>query len=270
MAAGDKAFAGAIPEIYDTYLVPLIFEVFAEDMATRVAQPGVREVLETAAGSGVVTRALAPRLPGDARYVVSDLNQPMIDRAAGQQPPDGRIVWQCADALELPFAAASFDAVCCQFGAMFFPDKVAGYAEARRVLKPGGRFVFNVWDRIEDNLFADLATNAAASVFPDDPPRFLARIPHGYHNIDLIREELRQAGFSRIDIVTLTKESRAPSPRHAAIAYCQGTPMRNEIEARDPGLLALTTDRATEAIAAVCGSGPVSGMIRGHVIEAAS
>ena len=268
MAAGDKVFAGSIPEIYDTYLVPLIFGAFAEDLATRVTRPGVREVLETAAGSGVVTRALAPKLPGDTRYVVSDLNQPMLDRAAGQQPPDDRIVWQQADALELPFADASFDAVCCQFGAMFFPDKVAGYAEARRVLRPGGRFVFNVWDRIEDNLFAHLATEAAASVFPDDPPRFLARIPHGYHDVDMIREDLRQAGFSRIDMVTLTVQSRAPSARHAAVAYCQGTPMRNEIEARDPSLLELTTDRATEAIAAVCGDGPVSGMIRGHVIEA--
>ena len=268
MAAGDKVFAGSIPELYDTHMVPLIFEVFAEDLARRVASSAPEAVLETAAGSGVVTRALAPRLGPAARYVVSDLNQPMLDRAIVRQAADDRIVWRQADALNLPFADGSFDVVCCQFGAMFFPDKVAGYAEARRVLRPGGRFVFNVWDRIEDNLFAHLATEAAASVFPDDPPRFMARIPHGYHDVSLIREELQQAGYSRIDIVTLTEQSRAPSARHAAIAYCQGTPMRNEIEARDPSLLGLATDRATEAIKAACGDAAVSGMIRGHIIEA--
>ena len=138
----DKVFAGAIPDIYDAYLVPLIFEVFAADLARRVADAGPSAVLETAAGSGVVTRALAPRLAETAAYTVSDLNQPMLDRATRMQDPDDRITWQQADALDLPFKDRSFDAVCCQFGVMFFPDRVAGYREARRVLKPGGRFIF--------------------------------------------------------------------------------------------------------------------------------
>jgi ubiquinone/menaquinone biosynthesis C-methylase UbiE len=151
MVASDKLFAGSVPEIYDRLLVPLIFESYALDLAGRLAEAGPRDVLETAAGTGVLTRALAARLPGEARIVATDLNQPMLDRATARQPSDGRIAWRQADALALPFPDEGFDAVACQFGAMFFPDKVRGYEEARRVLKPGGRFLFNVWDRISEN-----------------------------------------------------------------------------------------------------------------------
>jgi SAM-dependent methyltransferase len=268
MPDSDKVFAGSIPEIYDGYLVPLIFEAFAQDLAARVAALAPRSVLETAAGTGVVTRALAAKLGPDAKYVVTDFNQPMLDHAAGRQGLDNRITWQRADALDLRFDDASFDAVCCQFGVMFFPNRIAGYREARRVLRPGGSFLFNVWDRIEENAFAKVVTDAAAAVFPDDPPRFLARIPHGYHDISLIRDELGKAGFSRIAISTLAETSRAPSPRHPAIAYCQGTPLRNEIEARDASLLDFVTDRATAAIASRHGHGPVAGKIQGHVVVA--
>ncbi|RSZ28721.1 class I SAM-dependent methyltransferase [Variovorax beijingensis] len=269
MAESDKVFAGSIPKFYDTLMVPLIFEVYAADMAERVAASSPGAVLETAAGSGVVTRALAPRLDAGARYVVTDLNQPMLDYAASRQGPDSRIEWRQADALHLPFDAASFDVVCCQFGAMFFPDRIAGYAEARRVLRPGGRFVFNVWDRIEENAFADEVTHAVAAVFPHDPPRFLARTPHGYHDVALIREDLSRAGFTGIAIQTREEVSRSPSAREVATAYCQGTPLRSEIEARDASLLQLATDRAAQAIASRHGEGPVAGKIQAHVIVAA-
>jgi ubiquinone/menaquinone biosynthesis C-methylase UbiE len=268
MAESDKVFAGSIPKFYDTLMVPLIFEDYAADMAELVAACLPGSVLETAAGSGVVTRALAPRLRADARYVVTDLNQPMLDYAATRQGPDRRIEWRQADALDLPFAAASFDVVCCQFGAMFFPDRVAGYAQAHRVLRPGGRLVFSVWDRIEANDFADEVTRAVATVFAQDPPRFLARTPHGYHDVDRIREELGRAGFDDIVIETREKLSRAPSARDAATAYCLGTPLRNEIEARDASLLPLATERATQAIASRHGDGAVAGRIQAHVIVA--
>jgi len=226
-------------------------------------------VLETAAGSGVVTRLLAPRLKPDACYMVTDLNQPMLDYAAARQGLDSRIEWRQADALALPFEDASFDVVCCQFGAMFFPNRVAGYAEARRVLKRGGRFVFSVWDRIEENAFADDVTNAVAAMFPHDPPRFLARTPHGCHDLALIREELSRAGFANIETQTHEKLSCALSARDVATAYCQGTPLRNEIEARDASMLARATDRATQAITNRHGDGPVAGKIQAHVIVAA-
>ena len=229
MSETDKLFAGSIPENYDRYLVPLIFEGFAEDLAQRAAALSPRAVLETAAGSGAVTRALAPRLAPDASYFVTDLNQPMLDHAATRQGVDRRIDWRSADAQALPFADAAFDVVCCQFGVMFFPDRRAGYLEAKRVLRPGGRFLFSVWDRLEENVFADEVTAALAELFPADPPRFMARTPHGYHDVAVIRDELEKAGFASVAIETRADVSRAASPRHPAVAYCQGTPLRNEI-----------------------------------------
>src|SRR5262249_10578864 len=151
--------------------------------------------------------------------------------------PGPRVKWRQADALALPFDDASFDVVACQFGAMFFPDRVKGFGEARRVLKPGGRFAFNVWDRIETNEFADVIARALAAVFASDPPRFMARTPHGYHDKDVIRSDLERAGFADIAVEAVDHISPAPSPRDAAVAYCQGTPWRSEIEARGaPGL----------------------------------
>lgn len=268
MAASDTVFAGAIPQLYDTWMVPMVFEAYATDMAALVAGFAPAAVLETAAGSGVVTRALAPQLGPGARYVATDLNEAMLDFAALRQGADDRIVWQQADALDLPFDAATFDAVLCQFGAMFFPDRVAGHAEAHRVLRPGGRLAFSVWDRIEENVFADAVTQALATVFPDDPPRFLARTPHGYHDLARIREDLRCAGFAEAEIRTLARTSHAPSAREAATAFCQGTPLRSEIEARDARLLQHATDCAAQAIAARCGAGPVQGKMQAHVVVA--
>ncbi len=268
MSAGDKVFAGSIPENYDRYMVPLIFESYARDIARRAAALSPKAVLETAAGSGVVTRALAPGLSPDASYVVTDLNQPMLDYAATRQDADDRISWRKADAQALPFEDAAFDLVCCQFGVMFFPDRPSAYREARRVLKPGGCFLFNAWDRIEENVFADDVTNALAEFFPSDPPRFMARTPHGYHDTALIRSDLAKAGFSNVTIETRAEESRAPSPRHVAVAYCQGTPLRNEIEARGADKLEAATEHAASAIARKHGSGEVAAKIQAHVVLA--
>lgn len=268
MSETDKVFAGGIPDLYETYLVPLIFDTYAQDLAERTAALSPLSVLETAAGTGVVTRKLAVQLPPKTHYVVTDLNQPMLDHAAAKQGVDDRITWQQADALQLPFDDASFDAVVCQFGVMFFPDKVAGFVEARRVLKPGGRFVFNVWDAIEVNEFAHVVTQAVSSIFADDPPLFLARTPHGYHDVDTIRSDVLSAGFAEVEVETKQETSTALSPRHPAIAYCQGTPLRNEIEVRDAGQLERVTDSAAKAISKHFGSGPVEGKIRGHIVTA--
>jgi ubiquinone/menaquinone biosynthesis C-methylase UbiE len=268
MLESDKLFAGSIPENYDRYMVPLIFEPYAADIARRAAALSPNAVLETAAGSGVVTRALAPRLPRGATYIATDLNQPMIDYAASRQPSETSVIWHQADALALPFENAAFDLVCCQFGAMFFPDRPSGYREARRVLKPGGHFLFNVWDRIEENVFADDVTNALAKIFPDDPPRFLARTPHGYHDTALIRTELESAGFSHVVTETRPEQSRASSPRIPAVAYCQGTLLRNEIEAREAGKLEAVAEYVASALADKHGSGAVAAKIQAQVIVA--
>ncbi len=268
MAATDKVFGGSIPEIYDRFLVPLIFESYALDLAERLTRTNPRDVLETAAGTGVLTRASASRLPSHVRLVATDLNEPMLNRAKARQSHDVRIAWRQADALALPFEDQSFDAVCCQFGVMFFPDKVQGYKEARRVLKPGGHFLFSVWDRISENEFADVVTEALAARFPHDPPRFMARTPHGYHDVEQIRAELNAAGFTNVSVEAVDQTSKASSALDPAIAYCQGTPLRNEIEARDTQGLEDATKQAAQALERRFGSGAVEGGIRAFVITA--
>lgn len=263
MSEADKAFTGSIPENYDRHMVPLIFQSYAQAMAPRAAALSPRAVLGIAAGSRVVTRALAPRLSKDATYVVTDLNQPMLDYAAPQQPADNRISRRQADALALPFGDATFDLVCCRFGAMFFPDKQAGYREARRVLKLGGRYLFSVWARIEDNVFADDVTNALAEVFPQDPPRFLARTPHGHHDTALIRRQLEKAGFASVAIDTRAEQSRVPSTREVAVADWHGTVLRIEIEAREGGDRLRRVENCKQA-----GSGEIAAKIQAHVITA--
>lgn len=229
MAEQDRVFTGSIPAIYDRYLGPLIFADYATDLAQRVAAAAPSRVLETAAGTGLVTRAMAKVLPPTVEIIATDLNQPMLDYAAVQRGFD-RVTWRQADAQALPFADASFDVVVCQFGVMFFPERAMAYREARRVLRPGGRFVLNVWDRIEENEPAHVVTAALGVLFPDDPPRFLARTPHGYHDAVAIAGVLRQAGFRRVESETIAKRGRAASPRDIAIGFCQGTPLRGEIE----------------------------------------
>ena len=268
MTATDKVFAGSVPEIYDRLLVPLIFEPYATDLAGRIAAGKPHDVLETAAGTGVLTRALAARLSPDVRITATDLNQPMLDKATARQSDPRRVTWRQADALALPFPDRSFDVVACQFGVMFFPDKVQGYREARRVLRPDGTFWFAVWDEIATSEFADVVTETLAAMFPQDPPRFMARTPHGYCDTDLIRKQLNEAGFSNVSIEAIDHRSKAPSPREPAVAYCQGTPLRNEIEARDKSRLEEATKKCAEAIDRRFGSGAVDGRIRAFIISA--
>ncbi|MBR0851546.1 class I SAM-dependent methyltransferase [Bradyrhizobium diazoefficiens] len=268
MSATDKVFAGSVPKLYDEYLVPLIFSVYADDMARRVAALSPSTLLEIAAGTGAVTRAVAAALPADVRYVATDLNEPMLAVAMQRQGEDPRMSWRQADALALPFDDASFDLVCCQFGAMFFPDRTKGFAEAKRVLKPDGTFLFSVWDRIADNVFADDATIALGKMFPENPPLFMARTPHGYHDKAVIRADLERAGFADISIETLSAMSRAPKAEYVAIAYCQGTPLRGEIEARDASRLQAATEAVAEAIRKRHGAGPVEARIQALVITA--
>jgi SAM-dependent methyltransferase len=262
----DTAFAGSIPQIYERYLVPLIFEPYASDLALRTVGRYPSRVLEIAAGTGVVTRQLAKTLPPGISVVATDLNQAMLDQAAAEGTARP-VEWRQADALQLPFPDEFFDVVVCQFGVMFFPDKARAFAEARRVLRSSGQFIFNVWDRIDHNAFADTVTRALGTLFPGDPPRFLARVPHGYHEPTVIAQDLARGGFTRSpQMTTLPARSRAVSPRIPAVAYCQGTPLRGEIEARDPSRLIEATDMATSAIAHQFGPETVDGKIQAHIV----
>jgi SAM-dependent methyltransferase len=266
--SADRLFAGSVPEFYDTYMVPLIFEPYARDVAKRLGRWRLSRVLEVAAGTGVVTRALAAALRETTAITATDLNPAMLERAraVGTARP---VEWGQADAMQLPFGDATFDAVVCQFGAMFFPDRARAFAEARRVLRPGGVYLFSVWDRIEDNDFADVIMAVLATMFPDDPPRFMVRTPHGYHDPRQIARDLASGGFTTPpEIEIVAARSRAPTPRAPAVAYCEGTPWRNEIESRDPARLAEATNRAEEALTKRFGPGPIDGKIQALVVTA--
>lgn len=241
MTSSDSIFSGSIAALYDRFNVPMKFRPYAEDLARRVAAARPAAILETAAGTGIVTEAIARAVPG-ATLVATDLNPAMLDVAAARIDSP-HVSFRQADAQALPFPDASFDIVACQFGVMFFPDRVLAYREARRMLRPGGRFLFNVWDRIEANPATYIAARAVASLFPDDPPDFFARVPFGYHDKVAIEADLRAAGFNRIECETVAMRCRIGSAREAAAGICQGTPLRSEIEARG------SLDAATEAAA---------------------
>lgn len=245
MASSDVAFSGSVPATYHSCLVPLLFTPYADDMAARAAAANPARILETAAGTGVVTAALLERLP-EARIVATDLNQAMLDVATRETDSD-RVEFRQADAQALPFDDGSFDMVVTQFGVMFFPDRPLGYREALRVLKPGGRFLFNVWDSLAGNPVSEIIADEVAKAFPHDPPSFLSRVPFGYHDADRIVGELTQAGFTAIETERVRKVSRV-DPVTAAAGLCKGSPLLAEIEARDPARVGEVVDKVTAAL----------------------
>ena len=264
MTATDTVFAGSIPALYERYLVPLLFVPYAEDLAARVAATGAHRILEIAAGTGAVTERMLAAMP-EAELVATDLNPAMLEVAAARLDSP-HVTFQAADAQALPFADAAFDAVVCQFGVMFFPDRIGAYREARRVLKPDGAFLFNAWGRVEENGLTAALAEAVREIFPDDPPDFFRRVPFGYHDVARIEADLEAAGFTGIEIESVAKRSRIGSAREAAIGLCQGSPLRAEIEAR--GSLEAATDAAERAVARFAGPDGIDAPMLAHVARA--
>jgi ubiquinone/menaquinone biosynthesis C-methylase UbiE len=265
MTDGDARFSGSIPELYQQYMVPLFFEPYAESMAERVQTAGPADVLEIAAGTGAVTRALVRHLPA-AHITATDLNADML-RVAEQSIHSSQVQFRSADALQLPFADDSFDALVCQFGVMFYPDRVKGHREAMRVLRSGGRYLFSVWDELSLNPLSQLVAQAVASLFPADPPNFFARVPFGYHDVAALRRDLSSAGFSRVQVETISHTTHATSLALAAKGLCEGSPLRNEIEARDASLLPRATETATRLLSEKLGSDGENRM-SAHIVTA--
>lgn len=264
MAVGDTAFVGEIPLIYEQLLVPLVFAEPASRLASAVLATSPQQILETAAGTGVLTRALVDG--GTATLTATDLNQPMLDEAARLCDSD-RVHWQQADALALPFADDSFDAVACQFGVMFFPDRSRGYAEARRVLRPGGHFFFNVWDRIESCPSWRVASDALDDVSPEEPLAFLRRAPFGYFDENSIRADLAAGGFDDVRIERHTAMSHSTAEQ-TAVAICQGTPLRNAIEAHSGWTVEAATGAVARALRDEFGAGPLDAPISWLEVDA--
>ena len=262
----ELRFTGNVPARYDELMVPLLFRPFGERMARRALAMRPARILETAAGTGAVTQALAEALP-DAEIVATDLNQPMLDVAAERVSSD-RVRFVQADAQDLPFEDSSFDLVVCQFGAMFFPEKVVGHREARRVLRDGGRYLLAIWDRIDRNPVSEAAQQVLIDMFPEDPPLFMREGPFGYHDTARIESDLHEAGFDTVEIETVELRSRSPSARDAATALCYGTPMGVEVEDRAPGTLDRAFERVEEALRRFEGPDGIDAPMAAHVVTA--
>jgi SAM-dependent methyltransferase len=255
-------------DVYDELLVPLAFQAYADDAAVRLTDMRVGSILEVAAGTGAVTRALAGSLPAEVTITATDVVPGMLDRArrTGTTRP---VAWEQANAIALPYESESFDVVVCQFGAMFFDPKRDAFAEARRVLRPDGRLLCSVWDGLDDNDFAAVVNDAVKSHFPDEPPRFLELKPYAYHDRDMIVADLRAAGFdAQPAIEQVEHESRSATPLEVAAAFIGGTPLRDQIEARGPDLLAGAIVATAAAVAERFGPTDLRGRMSAQFVVA--
>jgi len=266
MASVDTVFTGSIADIYDRCLAPLLFEPYAEEVARRARQLLPGHLLETAAGTGIVTAALSRSLT-ETNIVATDLNPAMLE-VAMRRVQSERVSFEPADAQNLLFADGTFDLAICQFGVMFFPDKLRANREILRVLRDGGTYLAVIWDSIEQNPATKIASDAVAELFPNDPPNFFRRTPHGYSEPSIIERDLRAAGFREVEIETLPERSKPISAADAAIGICQGTPLRNEIEERDADRLEEATRAAAKALKGLETNGRLDSRLSAHLLTA--
>ena len=267
MTGNNSAFIGDIPENYEKYLGPLIFREYAEDLANRVSIPADGVLLEIAAGTGMATRQLRDAIDRDVRIVVTDLNEDMLNVARTKFNNDENMEFQTADALNLPFEDSSFDVIVCQFSVMFFPDKLLALRQAARVLKPGGLFYFNIWDSFEHNHLVRTVNKTVTECLPDNPPTFY-QVPYGYHDINVIKDILFQAGFGAIDLSVLPRTSSATEARHVALGYVMGNPTCLHIQQTAPESLADIVNAVEQAIGDEFGFSAISAKMQAIVFRA--
>jgi SAM-dependent methyltransferase len=258
----DAQWLGDMPEAYDRVLAPALFAPFAAEVATRAAALSPVRVLELAAGTGVGTAALVAALPG-AAITATDVNSAMVSWGAGRVPA---ATWRKADAQRLEFPVSSFDLVVCQFGVMFFPDKVGAYAESARVLTPGGWLLLTVWDSVEGSTLPAALVESLAAVLPDDTPSFLPRVPHGYADPVRMRADLEAGALLVQSIERLVLSGEPVTPRRFAEGFCNGTPLRFALEER--GSLTELTRELGDEMTARLGTAAVSGALTGFVVTA--
>ncbi|MEV7278650.1 class I SAM-dependent methyltransferase [Streptomyces sp. NPDC093111] len=253
-----------MPAAYEQYLVPVVFRPFAEDLTARATALRPRRILELAAGTGVLTAGLLAAQPS-AEVTATDLNEAMVTFGSARAPG---AVWRQADAQQLPFPAGGFDLVVCQFGVMFFPDRVKAFTEVRRVLAPAGRFLFNTWGPLGTHAFEAALQAGLERAFPLDPPRFFQTVPHGYADPGIVAADLAAAGLAVEDEQELTLQGRAASTADLATGYLTGTPVRAAVEEYSDGPAARAT--VIEEMTARLGPGPVTAPMTAYVFRAAA
>jgi ubiquinone/menaquinone biosynthesis C-methylase UbiE len=262
------AFTGSVPKIYHTYLGPIIFEDYARDMVERLQPKAAERILELACGTGIVTRAIAKKMPAAATLMATDLNPAMLDVAKEVIGSDPKVQFQVADACTLPFLDKSFDTVVCQYGVMFFPDKVGSMREARRVLVPGGRYIFNVWDSLEHNPITRAVHEKLAELFPANPPQFLAQTPYGWSDRAEIERVTRAGGFSKVALETVGFACVSPSAEDAARAWVEGTPLRAALQERGVTDVSDVREAVAKVLAARFGEKPCRSTMRAVIVTA--
>ena len=266
MTHQNASFTGSIPEFYDQGLGPVVFEPYAKDLAARIEPREGMRVLEIAAGTGIVTRRLRERLPQGATLVATDLNQAMLDQAQARLADVPGIEYKVADAQELPFPDGSFDAVVCQFGIMFVPDKDKAAREALRVLVPGGRLLLSSWDAIERNALFDTAHRTISALYPDDPPQFY-KVPYGYADPVEIQNLLGRNGFTEVKVENVEAEARVPDARLFARGLVEGNPTSHAIQERG-GTLSSVVDKLVESLRKKFGDDPLVSTFQAWVATA--
>lgn len=253
--------------IRDQYLAPSLLAPFADDMARRLSRISMGPLLETSADTGVLTQAIASAMSAGLTIIATDPCVEMVEHAS-TKPGMARINWQTADPHALPFADATFGIVTSHFSVSSMPDRVQAFLEARRVMKQGGRFVFSVPGHLRHNPAADCLQDVMDTLFPINPPRFVAHVFHGYADNEAVDDDLTAAGFTDAIYTTVALPYAAASARDVAMGYCRGTPLRMEIEARAPGEAERVTRAATAALERRFGTGPIATTMRAHVVSA--
>lgn len=267
MAAKHTQFDDSIAELYDTYLGPLLFHHYATDLAGRIDVAAGGRVLETACGTGIATERLRAVLADDVEIVATDLNDAMLSIAGAKRGDLANVTFQQADALSLPFEDENFDAVVCQFGIMFFPDKDAGARETLRLLKPGGVFAFNVWGSLETNPVPRISQEIISGFFTDDPPSFLD-IPFGYYRTDPIKTLLRDAGFDTIEIEVVDTVVERPSAHDVAFGIVTCNPGIHEIDERATADRETIVEAVADALSNALGDAPLRAPMQAIAITA--
>lgn len=267
MKSEHVQFIGSIPEKYDRHLGPLFFESYGRDLARRVSAPSGGAILEIACGTGISTEHLRDAIPDEIEILATDLNEPMLDYARSMRGELPNVRFERADALDLAFDDKTFDAVACQFGLMFMPDKLAAFRECLRVLRPGGLLAFNVWDSLERNPVALVAHETISTYFDDDPPTFLP-VPFGWYDIDVINSMLIEAGFTNLTVDVVSSVAERPSARDVAMGLVEGNPTVNDVRARASAPLEVIIEAVTSALAAAFGNTPLRTPLQAIVFTA--